>query len=94
MASKRLYQAVLDRCSLCGGCFQRKTSKASYCCAAHRQRAYRLRRDAKVAAILVTDEEPSDRGNNYSPTAKKRSTPKKGRGRAPGQARKKNGRDS
>lgn len=54
MSGKKLIQSSLSTCNLCGSYYIRKTSKAAYCCPAHRQRAYRLRK--AVVALQELDQ--------------------------------------
>lgn len=50
MNGKSLRQCRLAVCTLCGVVHQRKSSKAEYCCDAHRQRAYRIRKQVRDQA--------------------------------------------
>lgn len=90
MNGKRLYQSNLATCCLCGGWYQRKTSKATFCCAAHRQRAYRLRKRAvaDVTASEIVDAGQADQ--DYSPDGPGRRSPKTGPARGAAKKRKKN----
>jgi len=59
-----LRQSCICSCTLCGSVFTKHRSDASYCSAAHRQRAYRLRKrererhEREVASILSRERLP------------------------------------